>query len=212
MSIRFPIVIAAVACVLGCRVERQERAGALAPPPADVREAAAKGNFAVVAAYARTLPYDTLHGSGDRQRLMVGTRCAPWGQGSDCRYGPLVTIQPEHDAYHIPDTIDLARGRVVARLMTADSAYRKLNVWPNDTTYWWMDRGGPGGKWRAVLLSSNPERPTVIDSSVVWHPSERGNPPVWYQAIARFEWSDKDETLWVTCLVWGCCRLDDEIM
>ena len=213
MRPRIPLVFAA--CILAaalapaCRLVRREDAGSAPPPPPDVRDAAAKGDFAAVVAYARGLPYDTLRGSGDRQRLMLGTRCAPWGRGSDCRYGPLVTIQPERDSHRIPDTLDLARGRIVARLMTADSGYAKLNVWPNDTTYWWMDRAG--GKWRAVLLSSSPDRPAKIDTAV-WHPSERGGPPVWRQAIARFEWRDDDETLWVTCLVWGCCRIDDEIM
>jgi hypothetical protein len=124
-----------------------------------------------------------------------------------------VTIQPEHDSYQIPDTLDLAQGRVVARLMTADSGYAKLNVWPNDTTYWWVDRRREGGGWRAVLLSSRPERPPVIDSNAVWHPIEYGQRyPVWRQAIARFEWRDTDEALWVTCLIWGCCRLDQDVM
>jgi hypothetical protein len=215
MRLRFPMIFAAAvlaagALSLACRLERGEYPGGAAPPPAGAREGAAKGDFAGVVAYARTLPYDTLRGSGDRQRLMLGTRCSPWEKGSDCRYGPLVTIQPEHDAHRIPDTLDLARGRVVARVTTADSAYAKLNVWPNDTTYWWMDR--VGRKWRAVLLSSNPEHPAVIDTNAVWHPSERGGPAVWRQAIARFAWSDRDESLWATCLAWGCCSLGDEIM
>jgi hypothetical protein len=97
---------------------------------------------------------------------------------------------------------------VVARLTTADSSYAKLNVWPSDTTYWWVDRSRESGQWRAVLLSSRPERPPVFRKAL-WHPSERGGPRVWRQAIARFEWSDKDEELWVTCLILGCCRLGD---
>jgi hypothetical protein len=213
MSLRFPMLLAAAAfaaaaLLQGCRVERDEYAGFLAPPPDFVRAAAARGDFARVVAYARTLPYDTLPGSGDRQRLMVGKHCSPWSRDSDCRYGALVTIQPERDSWRIPDTLDLARGRVVARLTTADSSYAKLNVWPSDTTYWWVDRAREGGKWRAVLLSSRAGRPPVVRGAL-WHPSERGGARVWRQGIARFEWSDTDEELWATCLILGCCRLGD---
>lgn len=210
MRVRLPwVVLCAALVLLPACIEKDQYAGSLAPPPEAVREAAMKGDFALVAAYARTLPYDTLHGSGDRQRLMLGTRCAPWSKDSNCRYGPLVTIEPERDSYRIPDTLDLARGRIVARLITADSAYAKLNVWPNDTTYWWVDRPQGARQWRAVLLSSRPDRPAVIDTNAVWHPSVPGGRGVWRQAIARFEWSDNDEELWVTCLILGCCRLGD---
>ena len=213
MSIRISVIAAAAAgaavaaLTLGCRLERGEYGGAPEPPPPDVRDAAAKGDFTAVVAYARTLPYETVPGSGDRQRLMLGTRCAPGAPESDCRYGPLVTIQPQRDAHRIPDTLDLARGRVVARLMTADADYPKLNVWPNDTTYWWVDR--VGGRWRAVLLSSDPKRAAKVDTNAVWHPAEGQTQGVWRQSIARFAWRDTDEALWVTCLAWGCCQSDE---
>jgi hypothetical protein len=217
MSLRFAMILGATGLVAvlapACRLERGDYAGTIPAPPDSVRAAVAKGDFVPVAEYARTLPYDTLRGSGDRQRLMVGTRCDPGSKESNCRYGALATIEPWRDAHRIPDTLDLARGRVVARLMTADSAYPKLNLWPGDTTYWWVDRGGEGGDWRAVLVSSNPRRPPVIRDHADWHQSERGSPPphVWRQSIARFAWSDRDEGLWITCLAWGCCQLDADM-
>jgi hypothetical protein len=96
---------------------------------------------------------------------------------------------------------------VIARIITEDSAYAKLNLRANDTTYWWIDR--VKGRWRSAFLSS--QRATaVIDTNAVWHPAAVGHGYTWHQAIARFVWSEKDEALWATCTMFGCCRSEDE--
>lgn len=215
MSVRIPALVSATVAALvlsnACRFERETGDAGASPPPDDVRAAAAAGDFGAVAAYARGLSYDTLRGARDRQRLMVGKRCPPWAPGGDCRYGALARIEPQRDAYRIPDTVDLAAGRIVARLIAEDSAYAKLNLRAGDTTYWWVDR--PHGRWRSVLVSSDPKRSPVIDSAAVWHPTTSDGAKReayrWRQSIARFLWRETDEGLWVTCTMWGCCGIPD---
>jgi hypothetical protein len=210
-TLRIPFAIAAaVAAALtpACRLERGEYTAAPAPPPPDVRAAAVEGRFRTVVEYARPLVYDTVPGAGDRQRLMSGRRCPPWAPGGDCRYGALARIEPQVDAHRIPDTVDLAAGRVVARIITEDSAYAKLNLRANDTTYWWIDRRQ--GRWRSVFLSSDEKRQAVIDTTTVWHPATVGRTYAWRQAIARFVWSERDEALWATCTMYGCCSSEEE--
>lgn len=215
MSVRITAVVSAAlvaaALSLACRFERETGEAEAAPPPDSVRAAAAGGDFSAVAAYARALSYDTLRGARDRQRLMVGRRCPPWSPGGDCRYGALVRIEPQRDAYRIPDTVDLAAGRIVARLISEDSSYAKLNLRAGDTTYWWVDR--PHGRWRTVLVSSDPKQSPVVDTAAAWHPitpgAARREGPRWRQSIARFLWRETDEALWATCTMWGCCQSDD---
>lgn len=219
--IRIVVAVVTTGVATACRTERVEQVPPPAAPPADVRAGAAKGDFAPVVAYARTLEYDTVAGAGDRQRLMVGRRCPPWAPGGDCRYGPLARIEPQSHAHQIPDTFDLAAGRVVARIITTDSAYRKLNLRANDTTYWWVDRpGGREGNWRAVFLSSDPGvHPVIVTNARLWHLAGRRSAErpyterrySWGHASARFVWSERDEAVWATCTMYGCCQSADDL-
>jgi hypothetical protein len=154
-----------------------------------------------VLAYARSLGYDTATGAGDMQRLMVGTVCPPWAGGGNCTYGPLARIEPESGSYAISDTVALGSGRIIARIVTFDSAYAKLSLSANDTTYWWIEKAG--ATWRSIFISSDTLIPlATADTTQYYAPATHQ----WHQSLARFIWSDSDEQLWSTCTEKGCCR------
>ncbi|MGH7751609.1 MAG: hypothetical protein ACREN5_02235 [Gemmatimonadales bacterium] len=136
--------------------------------------------------------------AGDRQRLMLGTCPAR------CRYGPLVRIEPEGRSWTVPRD-SLARGRVVARLINEDprQGYPKFALGPADTVYWWVD-SVPTGRWRSIFKSSRPGARAIVAGLQVDHHATQK----WYQALARFVWSDEDEQSWVTCTKNGCCQSD----
>jgi hypothetical protein len=184
--------------------------GVSAPAPLSVGSVDTASRARVVD-YARHLPYDSERGAGDRQRLMVGTSCPP--PVGNCTYGPLARIEPQSGAHAIPDTTALARGWIVARIITEgrSGSYAKLNLWANDTTYWWIDKQGAGSTWRSVFISSDTSRALVRDPHSVYHRAGSGPRYVytWRQSIARFLWSDADESLWVTCTKNGCCTSAD---
>jgi hypothetical protein len=151
-----------------------------------------------VLSYARSLDYDTAHAVGDYRRLAVGC--------PRCTYGPHVFLRPERGAVGL-DTMQLAAGRIVARLVNVDSdSYPKLNLAGHDTTYWWMDKRGPGGGWRSYYVSSNPRRPLKLDTlSAVHHYPYGSSYGYWGRTFARFLWLDGDEALRVACDRNGCC-------
>ncbi len=181
---------------------------ATAPPPPPFATRVDSTNRDSVLTYARSLDYDSTPGAGDEQRLMVGSKCPPWAPGGNCTYGPRVRIQPQSGSFAIADTFQLASGRFVARLVTLDSAYKKLNLRTVPVTYWWVDKHGPGSTWRSVLVSADTMDTLVIRSHSTFHREYTMPGHRWWQAIARFEWRETDEGLWVTCTTSGCCRSD----
>ncbi|MGH7644763.1 MAG: hypothetical protein ACREMR_04165 [Gemmatimonadales bacterium] len=179
-------------------------AGYPAPPAPSFSGKLDTINRSTVLAYAQALAYDTIPGAGDEQRLMVGTTCPPWAPGGNCTYGPLVRIEPQAGAHAISDSNDLAAGRIVARIISADSAYPKLNLPAGGTVYWWVYKDG--ADWRSTFVSSDTGM-VLIDMASYFHPpAGYRSTYVWRQAIARFNWKDSDEALWVTCTGSGCCK------
>jgi len=152
-----------------------------------------------VLAYARGLPYETSFGAGDDQRLLVR-------QDSIIRYGPNARIEAMKGAAGLTRD-DLARGRIVARLLNRDQEpYAKLALGSRDTTYWWVDSVATG-QWRSLYISSDstiaPVRTTVRLEDASVHGDTR-----WGQSLARWIFDENDEETWVTCGQLYCCRTD----
>ena len=148
---------------------------------------------------ARCQDYDTSHGVGDYRRLMVGSCPA-----RTCVYGPHVKLHPVKHAWKL-DSVDLARGQWLARLINLDAdSYPKFNLAPHDTVYWWVDRRGPGGTWQSVYVSSDLGMMTLRRDSLYHDPHATASR--WGRSLARFLWQDTDEALWVACDMTGCCR------
>ncbi|MGH7537064.1 MAG: hypothetical protein ACREMF_00390 [Gemmatimonadales bacterium] len=155
-----------------------------------------------ILAYAISLHYDTVSGAGDEQRLMVGSSCP-----GTCTYGPLARIEPQSGS-HAADTADLAAGRIIARIITTDSAYPKLGLRGGFTTYWWVDKKGPENNWRSVMVPAY-QADTLVHRGLELHEADTagdGYNYEWKQSIARFYWKDTDELPWGTCTSSRCCR------
>lgn len=150
-------------------------------------------------AYARTLTYDGADGSGDEQRVMVGS----W---PNARFGPRLRIEPARGIHKLSDA-DYLTGRVVGRIVAVsrDSTYAKLGIAvpaADTLLYWFVFR--VGGQWRSVVLSErNTGRVMPTDTTV--HPPGR-----WRQEIARFVWEETDDGLWSSCTSMRCCRITQE--
>jgi hypothetical protein len=189
---------------VGCRPQSGEVPPESAPPsPPFAGTAIEEVDRAAVLAYARAQNFVPI--SGDSQRLMLGTKCP-----ESCRYGPLARIDPVAGSYLL-DSGQLAEGRILARVVNADTiGYPKFNLGPRDTVYWWIDRH-PGG-YRSVLISSRPDAKLAYDSLRIHPYPDRAAGWQWKQAQARFLWRDQDEALWIACAVSQCCRTDEEIM
>jgi hypothetical protein len=155
-------------------------------------------------AYAESLPYDSVHGAGDDQRLLL--RVEVRGKDTTRFYGPRARIEPVRGEFRA-DSAGFAQGRVIARIWSS-GPYPKLNLQAG-WTYWWVD--GVGGKWRSVMISGSLD--TRDTSRLEFHnyrdPSDseyqKSRSP-WRQDIARFVWTESDEQLWRNCTDSGCCR------
>jgi len=151
-----------------------------------------------VVAYGRdtaVLHFVTAPGAGDDQVLHVGP-CP-----GACRHGPRSVIQPWKGAWALSGDW-LAQGRIIARIITSDTAsYLKYGIYGQDTVYWWAGRRR--GELTSVFTSTYPGaapvfRPLSIDSSHAENP--------WRQSIARWLWDPNDEQTWATCEPSKCCR------
>jgi hypothetical protein len=194
------LVAAAVsiaALVVGnCQV-REERG----PEPTPAPPFSGQGTLdqAQVLAYARTLHYDTEHGAGETRRLMVG--CPP-GQ---CRYGPLVRIDPEEGAVSLSRD-QLAQGRVLVRMISLDTMpYPKLGLGARPDTAYWFVRDSAG--LRSWYVSSDRKRTIVGPDTFKLTEYPHGKP--WRRTIARFVFRETDEGLWIPCIVYYCCQTTD---
>jgi hypothetical protein len=160
-------------------------------------------------AYINTLHFDSRHWAGDEQRLMVGT-CP-----KACTHGPLVRIEPEEKAHkNSPDSLEHGPGRIIARMINYDSLeYPKYNLAAYDTVYW-VVRG-------VVPVNDSVARGVSLYVSTKALRGARRAPPVKYdstgiverhsyaypkEALARWVWSDSDETKWGGCQSGGCCK------
>jgi hypothetical protein len=199
------VVIVALAVVLaGCAPAGTATGPLLAPCPTN----AAPSDTAQLNACIKKLQFDQVEAAGDEQRLMVrDTAAGPACHGDttfSCRYGPLAKIEPVIKA-HRRKPAQLNEGRIIARLYLQPGeteSYPKLNLAPNDTTYWWVQRtGDTTAISRFVRLSAG-----SVDLAQEQNIGIEGHPPGTYgQALARFVWNDADEKTQGPCGV-GCCR------
>lgn len=98
-------------------------------PPPPFKERVERVRRDVLLRYATSLNYDTVAAVGDQQRLMIG-KCP-----DDCRYGPLVDIQPEFGAAFLT-TKTLGEGRIVGRFVNLGQApYEKLAIPAGQVSY-----------------------------------------------------------------------------
>jgi len=155
-------------------------------------------------AYAESLPYDSVRGTGDEQRLLL--RIEARGKDTTRFYGPLARIEPVRGEFRV-DSATFAHGRVIARVWSS-GPYPKLNLQAG-WTYWWVD--GVGGKWRSVMISGS--LGTRDTSRLEFHnyhdPHDSEYNPgqaLWRQDVGRFVWSESDELLWRNCGDSGCCK------
>ncbi len=146
--------------------------------------------------YARSLVFSADPAVGDQQRLMLGT-CP-----DSCRYGPLVDIDAEIGAY-AADVKVLERGLIIGRYVNrSPQAYDKLGIPGNQISYIWVDY--VEGKWRSYVVPSDSKLPIVAKPLEF----ERHSEPRWAQSMARWKWRENDEQAWITCSVYGCCKID----
>lgn len=167
-----------------------------ATPPPRFKDPIEKVSREQLLRYARSLVFDTLAGVGDQQRLMLGS-CP-----DNCRYGPLVEIQPEIGAATL-DIKALASGRIVGRFVNKSSTpYDKLAIPPSQESFVWVD--SIGETWRAYIIPTDSKLPVTLRSLGL----ERHGKPRWYQSLARWKWREDDEAAWITCTIDGCCKID----
>lgn len=149
------------------------------------------------------LDFDPMPGAGDEQRLMINPPCPP----GSCRHGPLATIQPEKKSHQNTDA-DLQQGRYIAKLFLNPGqaqGYPKLGLSPGGVTYWWVKQTSATGG-RSVYIAHDTVENTLtvaVDTTfqIDLHPGYE-----FKQGLARWAWSDNDETAWSTCKKDACCR------
>lgn len=151
--------------------------------------------------YADQLQFDTTLGAADQQpidfqRARVGTERAQ-----------LARIEPESASYDLSEK-ELEQGRIIARIRS-DAEVPSLGLGPR-WTWWWVDKRGPGGRWRSVFIPESEKfgkRVALRDSLELM-----SHYRPWRQAIARFWFvrvtSPHADPLiiesWGTC--GGCCK------
>lgn len=142
-------------------------------------------SLAEVRARAARVVFDTVLGAADAQPLLITNgRRTGWAK-----------IEPARDVYRL-DSIELARGRVVARI-SAESAYAPLGL-GRGLNWWWIDKRG--GKWRSVMYSEARRGKTVLNvfDHLIFHAGYD-----WEQSIARFVFFDSTAAIWINTLK-GC--------
>jgi hypothetical protein len=146
-----------------------------------------------------TAPY------GERRALTVVTQPGP---PAERRFALAaeVEIQPERCS-HLNDTTALsgASGRIVARII-ASEPYAKLGL-PKDTSYLWIDSLVLGeGRARGVIIGGSGEAPAIRPVRFEHHP-EVGARRGWPEGRLRF--TAEDDELWESCVLYGCCYLEE---
>jgi hypothetical protein len=144
---------------------------------------------------------------GERRQLTVVSQP---GTPLERRYALAaeVEIQPERCSHvNDPTALSGASGRVVARII-ASAPYEKLGL-PQDTSYLWIDSlvlRGEQGTARAVIIPATPGQASAVRPvRVEYHPEtgRRGWPE------GRLLFNPDDDELWQSCVVFGCCYLED---
>jgi hypothetical protein len=143
---------------------------------------------------------------GERRALTVVDRPGP-PEERRFALGAVVEIQPERCS-HLNDTTALAGGggRIVARII-ASAPYPKLGL-AQDTSYLWIDslelRGGQG-RARGVVIAARAEAPAIRRVRVEYHPDVGARR--WPEGRLLFR--AEDDELWESCVLFGCCYLEE---
>jgi hypothetical protein len=174
------------------------------PTPAGLNPTA---DVAGALAHARQLQYHPGRSPhGERRRLTVVTDTGPVSVRR-FRLGAEVEIQPEFCS-HVNDsqTLQGTSGRIVARIIT-DSTYSKLGL-PRDTSYLWIQNlviEGDSGTAEGLIIPGNGGPVESRSVRVDYHPQvpNRASPE------ARLLFTEQDDELWVSCVRFGCCYLEE---
>jgi hypothetical protein len=157
--------------------------------------------------YARALTFLAGAPHGERRALTVITQPGP---PQERRFGLSVEaeIQPEACS-HLNDTTVLqgTRGRIVARIITT-GPYPSLGL-PADTSYLWVDSlmvRGREGRARGIVIPATAQQPAVRPVRFEYHP-EIGRPRAWPEG--RLVFRPDDDELWESCVMFGCCYLEE---
>jgi hypothetical protein len=151
----------------------------------------------------RNVDFDSVKGAGDEQRLMINPPCPP----GPCRHGPLAIIQPEKKSHQHTDA-DLQEGRIIAKLFLRPGQtqnYPKLGLYPGSVTYWWVHQTSAGGG-RSVYIRYDTGQHVMSAAVDTTFALDQHSNYEFKQALARWGWSDRDETAWGTCKRDACCR------
>ena len=166
------------------------------------------GSDTLLAYIVDTLTFDTIPGVGDEQRLMLGT-CP-----GACTHGPRVKIEPERRSYRNKVSSLHGQGRIIARMINYDTTeYPKLNLGGHDTVYWAVTRADTTAapdslRSTSLFISIRGLRGTrtpviTYDTGYV---ENHGYGYYGKHALARWIWSDTDETGWGSCAKGACCH------
>src|SRR6266536_3399871 len=181
--------------VLGTAALRKDSGNTARPTPAPEFASFDSASRATILAYARTLSFSTAHGSNDTRRLSPSCRTCP--------PGPIATVDPEIGSHVVP-LADLAKGRIIARLINQDTV--SINgLAARDTTYVWAENAQ--GRWRAMLIPTRADRRVVERGFIV----TRHAGADWTSPEARWMWNSEvgvsmTETVWLKCDE-GCCEV-----
>lgn len=163
-----------------------------------------------VRACVNSLTFDPVAAVGDEQRLLVrddgGSPCFNDSTHTHtCRHGPLAKIEPVIGADE-RDTSALNQGAIIARLFLRGhetESYPKLNLAPEDTTYWWVQRQSDStATSRYLRVSKGQVFDTIVGTiKIEHHPEEE-----YLMSLARFIWDDGDEKTQGSCQPGSCCH------
>jgi hypothetical protein len=154
------------------------------------------------------LKFDPVPGVGDEQRLMLGT-CP-----GACSHGPRVKIEPEKRSYRNKLSSLSGQGRIIARMINYDTTeYPKFNLGGHDTAYWavtqadsTMDPDSLRSTSLFISIRGLRGTRTPVITYDTGYVEKHGYGYYGEHALARWIWSDADETSWGSCAKGACCR------
>jgi len=142
-------------------------------------------SFDSIRAYAATLHFDSVLGAADFK--LVDFNTGTIGPGGDSAW-----IQPEAGAWHV-DSVELAQGRIIARIQT-HTVHPAKGYGPSWWTWWWVYKDKNG--WQGLLLSDSLQ--TRVQEPV--HRDFHDHDYKWRQSIAQWR-----NSKWATCDNKSCC-------
>jgi hypothetical protein len=153
------------------------------------------------------LTFDTAYEAGDMQPLTFvgkgpGQPC-PGDSTRSCSYGPMAKIEPVIGAQKY-STEALREGRFIARIVVDTSerkSYKKYNLEPGGTTYWWVktNAAGTGGSSYFLTRTMDGRFRQSEARPLVREPYDEGRGTGYdkardQRAMMRWIWDLNDET------------------